>query len=229
MITFGLTGGIACGKSTVTRTFRANNIPMVDADIVARDVVKPGTYGLEQIVQTFGAEYLNADGTLYRTKLGQLVFSDKEALQKIDEIMAPLINTESNFQIAKLHSEGHYIVGYDAALICEMGNSEKYRPLIVVHCPQDTQIERLMSRNNLTRPEAMLRISAQMPVNKKIELANYTVDTSGTIEESVNQTEIIIHNLRAKMYRQKLDAGEITYNQVPYPWRDNAGNDVPDE
>lgn len=219
MITFGLTGGIASGKSTITKTFRANNIPMVDADIVARDVVKPGTYGLDQIIQTFGSEYLESDGTLHRTKLGKLVFSDKEALKKIDEIMLPLINTEANFQIAKLHSEGHYIVGYDAALICEMGNSEKFRPLIVVHCPQDTQIERLMSRNNLTREEALLRINAQMPVAKKIEMANYTIDTSGTIEESIKQTDVVIHNLRYLMYKQKLEAHEITYSQVPYPWR----------
>lgn len=229
MITFGLTGGIACGKSTVTKTFRANNIPMVDADIVARQVVEPGTYGLSVIVRTFGKEYLNADGTLYRTKLGKLVFDDNAARRVLDKIMAPLITTESQTQLASLHSQGNYIVGYDAALICEMGNSEKFRPLIVVHCPRDAQVSRLMSRNNLTRAEAMARIEAQMPLEKKVRLADYQIDTSGTIEQSISQTEIIIHNLRARMYKQKLDRGEITYNQVPYPWRDTAGNDLPDE
>lgn len=196
MITFGLTGGIACGKSTVTKTFRANNIPMVDADIVARQVVEPGSYGLARVVRAFGAEYLNPDGTLNRTKLGALVFSDNSARRVIDKIMAPLINTESSTQINTLLSQGHSIVGYDAALICEMGNSEKYRPLIVVHCPRDTQVERLMSRNNLTRAEAMARIEAQMPLEKKVKLADYTINTSGTIEESVKQTEVIIQYLR---------------------------------
>lgn len=229
MITFGLTGGIACGKSTVTKTFRANNIPMVDADIVARQVVEPGTFGLSRVIRAFGSEYLNADGTLNRTKLGAFVFADRDARARIDKIMAPLITTESQTQIASLHSQGNYIVGYDAALICEMGNSEKFRPLIVVHCPRDTQVERLMSRNNLTRAEAMARIEAQMPLEKKLKLADYKIDTSGTVEESIKQTEIIIHNLRAKMYQQKLDSGEITYNQVPYPWRDTAGNDYPDD
>jgi dephospho-CoA kinase len=229
MITFGLTGGIACGKSTVTKTFRANNIPMVDADIVARQVVEPGTYGLALVIRAFGKEYLNTDGTLNRTKLGALVFADNAARRVIDKIMAPLITTESQTQLASLHSQGNYIVGYDAALICEMGNSEKFRPLIVVHCPRDTQVERLMSRNNLTRAEAMSRIEAQMPLEKKVALADFKIDTSGTIEESVFQTEAVVHSLRALKIKQQLTSGEITYNQVPYPWRDTAGNDTPDE
>lgn len=225
MITFGLTGGIACGKSTVTKTLRANNIPVVDADIVARQVVAPGTFGLSRVIRDFGAEYLNADGTLNRTKLGALVFSDNKARRVLDKIMAPLINTESATQLAALHSQGNYIVGYDAALICEMGNCEKYRPLIVVHCPRDTQVERLMSRNSLTRAEAMARIEAQMPLEKKLKMANFKIDTSGTIEESVKQTEVVIHRIRLQMYKEKLDSGEITYSQVPWPWRDTAGND----
>jgi dephospho-CoA kinase len=110
-------------------------------------------------------------------------------------IMLPLINQESDRQIKKLHDDGLLIVGYDAALICEMGNAEKFRPLIVVHCPRDTQVARLMSRNSLTRDEAMLRIEAQMPVEKKLALANYSVDTSGTVEYSIQQTEKIIEIL----------------------------------
>lgn len=196
MITFGLTGGIASGKSTVTKTFRSAGIPMVDADIVARQVVEPGTHGLETVINAFGTDFLQSDGTLNRTALGSLVFADREARQLIDKIMLPLINDESTAQIKKLHEEGHVLVGYDAALICEMGNVEKFRPLIVVHCPRVTQIERLMSRNNLTHAEAMLRIEAQMPVEKKMALADYLIDTSGTIEESINQTKEIIEKLK---------------------------------
>lgn len=195
MITFGLTGGIASGKSTVTKTFRAHGIPMVDADIVARQVVEPGTRGLEAIISAFGSEYRQEDGTLDRIGLGKLIFSDRAARHQIDMIMLPLINQESDRQIKKLHDEGLLIVGYDAALICEMGNAEKFRPLIVVHCPRDTQVARLMSRNSLTRDEAMLRIEAQMPVEKKLALANYSVDTSGTVEYSIQQTEKIIEIL----------------------------------
>jgi dephospho-CoA kinase len=229
MITFGLTGGIASGKSTVARTFIAAGIPMVDADIIARQVVEPGTSGLAQVIETFGHEYLQADGTLDRIKLGKLVFSDPCARFDIDMIMLPLINKESSQQIEKLHADGHYMVGWNAALIFEMGNAEKYRPLILVHCPTDMQIARLMSRNSLTRTEAMNRIEAQMPTAEKLALSDYTIDTSNSIEDSISQTEVIIHKLRAKMYRQKLDSGEITCNQVPYPWRDTAGNDNPDD
>lgn len=128
MITFGLTGGIACGKSTVTKTFRAHNIPMVDADIVARQVVEIGTPGLNQIVETFGSQYLNTDGTLNRTELGKLVFFEPQAMLRINRIMLPLINKEAESQINKLHQEGNYIVGYDAALICEQGGLWKNSP-----------------------------------------------------------------------------------------------------
>lgn len=198
MITFGLTGGIASGKSTVTKTFRAHGIPMVDADIVARQVVEPGTYGLHQVIGAFGTQYLQADGTLDRIGLGKHIFANKEARNLIDKIMLPLISAESAVQLKKLHEEGHVIVGYDAALICEMGDSEKFSPLICVHCSRDTQVDRLMSRNNLTRAEALLRIEAQMPVEKKMALADYTIDTSGTIEYSIKQTENIIQSFRSQ-------------------------------
>lgn len=196
MITFGLTGGIASGKSTVTRTFRKHNIPMVDADQVARDVVVPGSNGLTQLINHFGSEFLNEDGSLNRTKLGAVVFGDASAMSTINHIMYPLINDEANLQIEEWHFLGHRLVGYDAALICEMGNSKKYRPLIVVHCPMDTQLERLMSRNSLTRAEAMSRIEAQMTADEKIKLADFTIDTSGAVEDSIKQTEDIIQKLK---------------------------------
>ena len=206
MITFGLTGGIASGKSTVTKTFRAHNVPMVDADIIARQVVEPGTRGLALVIEHFGTEYLLEDGTLDRIKLGNLIFANKDQRDILDNIMMPIINEESSLQVKKLHDEGHEIVGYDGALICEMGNADKYRPLIAVHCTQDQQLERLMKRNNLTQEAAMHRINAQMPVAKKIAMANYTIDTSGTIEESVKQTETTYLCLRIMIRNQMMVA-----------------------
>lgn len=195
-ITFGLTGGIASGKSTATKTFIKHGIPMVDADIVARQVVEPGTEGLAAIVKHFGASYLNSDGTLNRTKLGQYVFGNPEALSLINKIMGTLIHEEGERQCQTLHAQGYSLVGYDAALICEMGNSKKYRPLIVVHCSASTQLSRLMTRNSLTRAEAMARISSQMPVAEKMAMADYLIDSSGTIEESIRLTEEIIFKLK---------------------------------
>lgn len=222
MITFGLTGGIASGKSTVTQTFLAHKIPMVDADLVSRQVVKPGTYGLALIKKHFGAEYLQEDGTLDRIKLGGLVFADSAARRSLDNIMLPLIMTEANFQIQKLHSEGHYIVGYDAALICEMGQADNFRPLIVVQCLPEMQLERLMNRNGLTQAEAMARIETQMPVDKKVAMADYVIDTSGTKAVSQSQTEIIIYTLNVKMWQEKLDKNEVDISLVPLPWRNNV-------
>lgn len=222
MITFGLTGGIASGKSTVTETFMAHDIPMVDADLVSRQVVKPGTYGLALVKKHFGEEYLQEDGTMDRIKLGGLVFADPVARRSLDHIMLPLIMTEANFQIQKLHSEGHYIVGYDAALICEMGQADNFRPLIVVQCLPEMQLERLMNRNSLTKAEAMARIESQMPVDKKVAMADYVIDTSGTKAISKSQTEILIYTLKVKMWQEKLDKNEVDISQVPLPWRNNV-------
>lgn len=202
MIIFGLTGGIACGKSTVTKTFRDHDIPIVDADVVARKVVEPGTTGLNSIISTFSADMLQADGTLDRAKLGKLAFSNADAMAKLNHIMAPLIDEETNKQIRLLRLAGHRLIGYDAALICEMGNADRYRPLIVVYCSRDTQIERLMKRNNLTREDAVARVDAQMPVEQKAHMADYLIYTWGSVEESCIQTEYLVKILQRKAQEQ---------------------------
>lgn len=194
MITFGLTGGIACGKSTVTKTFLKNNIPMVDADIIARQVVEPGTIGHSCLRAVFGKEYFHADDTVNRAALGELVFSDKMKMMVLNAMMMPLIADEAARQIAEAHKNSP-IVGYDAALIIEQGDADKYRPLIVVSCPTDVQLARLMKRNGFSQEEAMSRIESQMPLAKKIEVANFVVDTSGTVENSITQTELIINKI----------------------------------
>jgi len=196
MITFGLTGGIASGKSTVTKTLLAHHIPMVDADKLAREVVVPGSKGLASIIEHFGTTYILPDGTLDRTGMGKLVFASKDALNLINKLMFPLIREEASLQLNKLHADGHYLVGYDAALICEMGNAELYRPLIVVACSQEIQLARLMKRNTLTEEEAMARIATQMPVSQKIAMADFIIDTNGTIEQSVAQTNRIVEAMR---------------------------------
>lgn len=202
---FGLTGGIASGKSTVSRTFIKNNIPIIDADIIARQVVEPGTDGLHSIVEMFGSEMLLPDDTLNRAKLAELVFSHpdlklrQESMNALNSLMAPLIQEERARQLNKLRADGHSIVGYDASLICENGHADRYRPLIVVHCPQDMQVARLMSRNGLTKQQSMDRISAQMPLDAKLDLANYIIYTWFSIQESIFQTEMVIKQLKSSI------------------------------
>jgi dephospho-CoA kinase len=196
MITFGLTGSIAVGKSTATKAFVDNGIPMVDADIIAREVVQIGKPGYRSIVKTFGKEYLNEDQTINRTKLGALIFSSKDAKKRLEHIMFSLINQKVKQDIASLHKEGHPIVGYDCALIIEAKQKRLYHPLILVWCPLDMQIDRLMKRNGLTRAEAMLRIDSQMSSDEKISHADCIIDSSQSIQHIEEQVSRLIINFK---------------------------------
>lgn len=200
MITFGLTGGIASGKSTITRTFRDHGIPIVDADVIARQVVAPGSEGLDKILDTFGRQYLNSEFGLDRPALGNLVFSNPVAMAKLTLIMKPLIENEAARQIERYHNNNsnsnNSIVGYDAALIIESGNAEKYRPLIVVSCTKEIQLERLVRRDNVTKEHALDRINAQLPIEVKVKYANYIINTCGTVEDTRLQTFSIIQEFR---------------------------------
>jgi len=196
MITFGLTGGICCGKSTVTKTIIANSIPVVDADIVARQIVEPGTIGWFQIIETFSRDFLNEDETINRIKLGSFVFANPLALGTLNFLLGPLIIQEATNQINKLHEAGHKLVCLDAALIIEMGIADKYRPLIVVHCPESLQLERLIRRNSLTEDEARARIRSQIPGTEKLKFADFVIDSSKDLEYSKYQTEDIIKILK---------------------------------
>jgi dephospho-CoA kinase len=212
MITFGLTGNIAMGKSTVTKKFRESGIPMVDADIISREIVELGTPGLAAMVEAFGPEYLQADGTLDRTKLGNMIFApgNAEQLALCNSIMQPRIKEESNRQIKEFHDKGFAIVGYDAALICENGNADGFKPLIMVRCTPEQQLERLMKRGTgrgpLTKEQATAIINVQMPIEKKMAMADFIIDTSGTIEESVKQTETAILCLKVELRDQRMKA-----------------------
>lgn len=187
MITFGITGGICCGKSTITKVFRDNGISIIDADIVARQVVEPGSIGLEHLVKAFGSDYLTPDGCLDRQRLGALIFSSIEQRNLLNEIMSPLINEEIAVQLQALEKQDCKLAGVDAALLCEAGNAKKYGRLIVVECRQEAQIERLIKRNGLTRAEAMNRINAQMPSAEKVKFADWVLNTDGTLEQSAEQ------------------------------------------
>lgn len=202
---FGITGSIACGKSTVTRFMRKNGFPIVDADIIAREVVVVGSPGWSQIVETFGVQYTLREGDIDRPKLGQFVFSNHEALNKLNEIMGPPIQVEAAKQINAFHEEGYDLVGYDAALIIESGHAAKYSPLVVVIAPFETQLSRLMSRNSLTEEDARNRISKQLSSEQKALHADLVIETTGTLEELELKTLDAIDNVKA--YFKGYDAG----------------------
>lgn len=193
-IVIGLTGGIACGKSTVSAYLKEKGIPVIDGDIVARQIVEPGTKGLEQIVEAFGSEYLYPDGTLNRAMLGSYVFADTEALQKLNAITKPLLLEAFKTQMKALQE--HSVIVLDVALLLE---DEEYHNLAnrvwVVTVSPETQLARLMARSGYTAEEAQNRINAQMSCEDRIAYADAVIDNNGTILETIAQVERLLYNI----------------------------------
>lgn len=183
MLKVGLTGSIAVGKSFVLNLFSEFGCRVLDADKTARDVVAFGTPGLNAVIEAFGREVLAADGSLDREKLGRIVFTGEAQRLKLNSILHPFIITAQDAQLKTWEQQdpsGIAIV--DAALMIESGGYRRFDKLIVVHCRPEIQLERLMSRNKLSREEAEHRIATQMPQDEKKTYADFLIDTSDSFE-----------------------------------------------
>lgn len=194
VLVIGLTGGIASGKSTISAYLQQKGIPVIDGDIIARQIVEPGTTGLAQIADTFGIEYLHADGTLNRTMLGARVFADKEALDALNAITGPLLLEAFQRQIKAL--QHHPVIVLDVALLLE---EESYRNLVdvvwLVTVRPQQQLQRLMDRNGYTKQEAENRIQSQMSDQERKQYADVVIDNSGTVAETIAQVEQLLYNV----------------------------------
>ncbi|XP_008547493.1 dephospho-CoA kinase [Microplitis demolitor] len=201
MFIVGLTGGIATGKSTVCQIFREHGIPVVDADIAARRVVEPGKPAWCKIRKEFGDQVFQNDGHLDRNKLGDLIFDDIEKRRTLNSITHPEIYKELWWETLKYLYEGYPFIVMDLPLLFESGKMFNYLyKIIVVSCEEEQQLERLMTRSGFEESKCRQRIASQMPLDKKIEQANFVIDNSGTPEETRNQTIKIINLL--KSYKQ---------------------------
>ena len=190
----GLTGGIACGKSMISAYLAQKGIPVIDGDLVARQIVEPGTKGLAQIVDTFGAEYLHADGTLNRAMLGSRVFADKEALQQLNAITKPLLLEAFKTQINAL--QAHPMIVLDVALLLEDHDYNELADQVwVVTVSPVQQLARLMKRNSYTVEEAQNRINAQMSNEERIQYADVVIDNNGTMSETIAQVDRLLYNI----------------------------------
>ena len=190
----GLTGGIACGKSMISAYLAQKEIPVIDGDLVARQIVEPGTKGLAQIVDTFGAEYLHADGTLNRAMLGSRVFADKEALQQLNAITKPLLLEAFKTQINAL--QAHPMIVLDVALLLEDHDYKELADQVwVVTVSPVQQLARLMKRNSYTVEEAQNRINAQMSNEERIQYADVVIDNNGTMSETIAQVDRLLYNI----------------------------------
>lgn len=181
MLLFGLTGGIASGKSAVARRFRARGVPVIDADALAREVVLPGSPALAEIARELGADLLDAEGALDRKALAARVFGDDAKRKRLNAIVHPRITELTMARAAELAARGEPIACYEAALLVENGVADAFRPLVVVAAPEAVQIARTMARDSANEAEARARIAAQAPLEAKRAAADHVIENDGTL------------------------------------------------
>ncbi|EAE7066114.1 dephospho-CoA kinase [Listeria monocytogenes] len=190
--TIGLTGSVATGKSTVSNMIQQAGIPLVDADIAARKVVEPGTEGLKEIVAYFGEEILLADGTLDRAKLGEIIFKDKEKREKLNEITHPRVKDYMLEARELFFRAGEELVFFDIPLLFESHLESLVDQIVVVWTTPETELKRLMERNNLTKEDALRRIESQMGIDEKARKADFVIDNNESLEKTQKQVYTFI-------------------------------------
>ncbi|MGO9121732.1 MAG: dephospho-CoA kinase [Desulfomonilaceae bacterium] len=197
MLVVGLTGGIASGKSTVSLMFRETGIPVICADELAHEVVKPGSAALDKIRQTFGDEFIDSEGNLNRAAMARLVFKDQNKRQDLESIIHPRVAEEQRKLIRQFAVQGHNIVVVDVPLLYESGLEDSFDMILVAYVPPEVQIQRLIARDQVTAKEARSRLDAQLPIDKKKKLAGRIIDNTGPVEHTREQVLGIIKELRA--------------------------------
>ena len=188
----GLTGGIASGKSAVSRQLAELGAHVIDADVLAREVAAPGEPAWQAIVETFGRDVLRPDDTLDRARLGAIVFADPAARSRLEAITHPAIQARRQAALAALAADGFEgLVVQDVALLIEVGAAAHVDRLVVVYATPEAQLARLMRRDGLEPPEAERRIASQMPLAEKVRLAHYVIDNSDSPEETEAQVRAV--------------------------------------
>ena len=201
----GLTGGISTGKSHLSDTLRGKGVPVVDADRISHAVTAPGGAAIPRIREAFGADYVR-DGELDRKALGALVFSNPEALAKLNALMHPLIFDGMQVQIAEAEKSGAPVVVLDVPLLFETGFDRLCDEVWCAWIPKKLQLERLMARDALTRAEAESRIGSQMSAWEKRRRSDRYIDTRGTKDESAAKVSAMYEELLERIDRERNDA-----------------------
>ena len=192
-----LTGGIGTGKSYVRGRLERAGVPTLDADILARDAVAPGTPGLSAVARRFGAAVLNSDGTLNRHALGVMVFGDPEARRDLEAIVHPAVRTAIDRWFSQLDSAAYTFAVADIPLLFETNRQGDFDAIILTTCSPETQLRRLLMREGMTESDAHQRIAAQLPVGEKITRASFVIDTDGTLAQTDAQVDAVVRDLAA--------------------------------
>lgn len=197
MQVIGLTGGIASGKSTVSRILKDAGAIIIDADRIARDLVKKDLPAYREIIDAFGDKVLASDGEIDRSVLGDIIFNDPRKKQLLNRIVHPRVSKETDLRLKRIQkNHPDTIVILDIPLLMEAQMHKGLSDVIVVYVPEDTQIKRLMQRDGISRADALARIRSQMPIDEKKKLATIVIDNSGTRENTRKQTLEILQRFQ---------------------------------
>ena len=186
----GVTGGIATGKTTVVRMLEELGAPVIDYDLLAREVVEPGKPAWKDIVGYFGEEILLKDGRLDRKKLSGIVFQDVEKRKILESFTHPRIYEASERRVKKIvEKDPNAIIQLDIPLLIEQNLQDMVHKVLVVYIPRETQIERLIDRDGISREAAVDRLRAQLPIDEKLDLADFVINNEGSLEETKKQVD----------------------------------------
>lgn len=198
MLQVGLTGGMATGKSTVGAELVRLGCHLLKADELGHKLLEPGGACYEPVVAAFGKAILDQNGNIERRRLGMVVFNETGALEKLNSIIHPAVFAfEENWFKQIEQTEERAIAIVEAAILIETGNYKNFDKLIVTWCPEEVMVERAVARSGWSREEARRRIAKQMPIEEKKKYADYLIDTSGTMESTLEQTRAVYDALRS--------------------------------
>jgi dephospho-CoA kinase len=183
----GLTGGIATGKSHVRARFDELGVPTIDADVLAREAVAPGSQGLAAVVKRFGRGMLDESGALNRAALAAVVFADPAARRDLEAIVHPIVRGQAGEWFRALDPARHPFAIADIPLLFETGGNRDYDTVIVTACDPETQVTRVMERDGISETQARQRLAAQLPIDEKVRRADYVIRTDGSFEETDRQ------------------------------------------
>ena len=193
----GLTGGISTGKSTVGRMFVELGCSLLDADAIVHKLFLPGQVVAYAVAREFGPRVIAADGSINRTVLGEIVFNDAAARQRLNALVHPAVIDYQKRWLDDLATRDPRAIGIvEAALMIEVGNHKNYDKVIVVTCDPDVQRQRLKERSGLNDQQIEARIASQMPMEEKVKFADFVIDNSGSLEDTRKRVETAYQNLQ---------------------------------
>lgn len=199
VVRVGLTGGIATGKSYVTQRLQAAGLPTIDADVLAREAVAPGSPGLTAVAGRFGPDVLTTSGALDRSRLGAIVFGDASARADLEAIIHPEVRRRIAAWHADLDASGYRGPAFaDIPLLFETARTGDFDVVVVVACDPARQRARLIARDGLSEEAADLRIAAQMPIADKVRQADHVISTDGTFDDTNTQVDALLRQLRER-------------------------------